>query len=206
MSCIYLDSGPGCRNLFKVLFCGLTRSKSLAGEMGIFQGRQLPLTLPTCNASHSLALGISVKSKSAHGRGHSPFRFLDTSPRYFFAPCHQRAKLHGVVRESISQCVACMYAIRGVTELQTTKAMHLYTDYHSLPVCTSCAPAILFLFLDLSKLNSCPHVCIEKCIHLCSVHLCILDQIHSDPNTQIYTSFCRDRSMIHNPRKQSLNI
>lgn len=78
------------------------RSKPLAGEMGIFLGCHLPPTLPICNASHTLALGISVKSKSARGRGHRPFWFLDTSPGYFFAPCHQRAQLHGVVRESIS--------------------------------------------------------------------------------------------------------
>lgn len=206
MSCICLDSDPGCRNLFEVFFCGLTRSKPLAGEMGIFLGCHLPPTLPTCNASHTLALGISVKSKSARGRGHRLFWFLVTSPGYFFAPCHQRAQLHGVARESISQCVASTDGIRGVTELQTTKATHLHTDYHSLPVCTSCASAILFLFLDLSKLNSCPRVWIEKRIHLCSVHPCILDQIHSDPNTGIHTSFCRDHSAIHNPRKHSLDI
>lgn len=102
MSCICLDSDPACRNLFEVFFCGLTRSKPLAGEMGIFLGCHLPPTLPTCNASHTLALGISVKSKSAHGRGHRLFWFLATSPGYFFAPCHQRAQLHGVARESIS--------------------------------------------------------------------------------------------------------
>lgn len=100
-------------------------------------------TLPTYNVSHTLALGISVKFKSAHGTGHNPSVFLDTSPGYFTVPCHQRAKLCAVVTGFPSVCPVYM-ALEVLLNCKEQK--HIHIDYHSHPVYTSCASVILFLF------------------------------------------------------------
>lgn len=102
----------------------------------------------------------------------------------------QRTKLCVAAHESISYCVAFVYGIGCITELQTIKAMPLHTHTHTHTITAILfAPAVLqlFSFFYLSELCSCPYVCVEEYIHFCSVHLCILDQIHSDPNTQVYT-------------------
>lgn len=122
-----------------------------------------------------------------------------TSPGYLTVPCHQRAQL----------CVKVAWfpsagpvksGIEGVTELQRIEAhTHRLSQLSCLYYwCFSYFVSFIFIPFHFSELNSCPSVWLEQCIHFCSAHLSMFEQIHSDPNIHIYTRFYRDQ--IHNPK------
>lgn len=100
----------------------------------------------------------------------------------------------------ISYCMPRMSRIGGVPEPQRIKA---HTHILSQPSCLSYLCFSYFMFLlclfNVSELNSCLSVWLVQRIHLCSAHLSIFEQVHSDPNIHIYTRFFRDQSMIHHP-------
>lgn len=126
-----------------------------------------------------------------------PCADLDISFLYFcMLPLH--IFLHRVTKNQTVRCCAwehfllcglCIWhwMYYWTANSKSDAFTHTHTHTLSQPSCLHQLCFSFFLFFYLSELCSCPYVCVEEYIHFCSVHLCILEQIHSDPNTQVYT-------------------